>query len=93
MHLIITDAWLAKSRAIHLSGTKLLLAGLYMALVSLVLHMVHYHAEPQHIGWAREQAGTVIGALIGLITGVRAGIAMGVKQQIEQQAQDAKEHL
>jgi hypothetical protein len=26
VHFIITDAWLAKSRAIHLSGTKLVLA-------------------------------------------------------------------
>jgi hypothetical protein len=32
VHFIITDAWLAKSRAIHLSGTKLLLALLGLSL-------------------------------------------------------------
>ena len=37
MQLIITDAWLAKSRALHLSGTKLLGA---MVLASFVLMLV-----------------------------------------------------
>ena len=32
MHLIITDAWLAKSRAIYLNGSQLVLAGLVAAL-------------------------------------------------------------
>ena len=36
MQLIITDAWLAKSRAIHLSGTKLMAVGL-VASFSLML--------------------------------------------------------
>ena len=33
MHLIITDAWLARSRAIHLSGTRLILSALLLSLV------------------------------------------------------------
>ena len=37
MHLIITDAWLAKSRAVHLSGTRLALSAL---VVSSILMLV-----------------------------------------------------
>ena len=33
MQLIITDAWLARSRAIHLTGTKLVLAALLASVV------------------------------------------------------------
>jgi len=42
MHIIITDAWLAKSRALHLSGWRMLLAlalaGVMLVLGSLVLY-------------------------------------------------------
>ncbi|HEY5580451.1 MAG TPA: M23 family peptidase, partial [Rhodoferax sp.] len=37
MQLIITDAWLAKSRAIHLSGTKLVLAAMGASLILMLL--------------------------------------------------------
>ena len=37
MQLIITDAWLAKSHAIQLSGTKLVLAALLAALTLILL--------------------------------------------------------
>lgn len=43
MHLIITDAWLAKSRAIYLSGPKLLLAGFVSALVLMLVAAGLYH--------------------------------------------------
>jgi len=43
MHLIITDAWLAKQRAIHLSGTKLVLAGLLAALALMLTAAGLYH--------------------------------------------------
>lgn len=43
MHLIITDAWLAKSRAVYLSGTKLILAGLVAALVLMLTAAGFYH--------------------------------------------------
>jgi murein DD-endopeptidase MepM/ murein hydrolase activator NlpD len=43
MHLIVTDAWMAKSRPIHLSGTKLILAGLTISLVLMATAAGLYH--------------------------------------------------
>ena len=43
MHLIITDARLARSRAIHLSGTRLLLAGLAVSLCLMLVAATFYH--------------------------------------------------
>jgi murein DD-endopeptidase MepM/ murein hydrolase activator NlpD len=43
MHLIITDAWMAKSRPIHLTGTKLLLAGLGASLLLMATAAGLYH--------------------------------------------------
>ena len=43
MHLIITDAWMAKSRAVHLSGTKLLVAGLTASLSLMLVAAGLYH--------------------------------------------------
>lgn len=43
MHLIITDTWLAKSRAFYLSGTKLALAGLVLALLLMLTAAGLYH--------------------------------------------------
>lgn len=43
MQLIITDAWLAKSHAIHLSGTKLLLAMVAFAFALVLLSAGLYH--------------------------------------------------
>jgi murein DD-endopeptidase MepM/ murein hydrolase activator NlpD len=43
MHLIITDAWLAKSRAIHLTGTKLLIAGLTISVSLMLVAAGLYH--------------------------------------------------
>jgi murein DD-endopeptidase MepM/ murein hydrolase activator NlpD len=43
MQLIITDAWLAKSHAIHLSGTKLVLAALVVSLTLILLAAGVYH--------------------------------------------------
>lgn len=37
MHLIITDAWLANSRAIYLIGTKLVVAALVAALALMLV--------------------------------------------------------
>jgi len=44
MHLIITDAWLAKSRAVHLSGTRLALSAVMVSLILMLLAagMVHW---------------------------------------------------
>lgn len=43
MHFIITDAWLAKSRAVHLSGTKLVLALLTLSLAFVLVAAGLYH--------------------------------------------------
>ena len=43
MHLIITDAWLAKSKALHLSGTKLFIAGLLASLTLMLVAALLYH--------------------------------------------------
>lgn len=43
MHLIITDAWLAKSKALHLSGTKLFFAGLLISLALMFVAALLYH--------------------------------------------------
>ncbi len=64
MHLIITDAWLAKSQAIYLSGTKLLLAGLVAALALMLVAAGLYHwvfLKGAREGWP------VIGSLVKLV--------------------------
>ncbi len=64
MQLIITDAWLAKSRAFHLSGTKLVLAllGLSLALMLVSLGMYHWvFLKGAREGWP------VIGSLVKLV--------------------------
>ena len=43
MQLIITDAWLAKSRAVHLNGSQLLLAMLAAALALMLMAAGLYH--------------------------------------------------
>lgn len=64
MQLIITDAWLAKSRAIHLSGTKLMLAviGLSFALMLISAGLYHWvFLKGAREGWP------VIGTLVRLV--------------------------
>jgi murein DD-endopeptidase MepM/ murein hydrolase activator NlpD len=64
MHLIITDAWMAKSKAMHLSGTKLLLAGLLSALCLMFVSVGLYH-------WvfltAARQGWPIVGSLVKLV--------------------------
>ena len=43
MQLIITDAWMAKSQAIHLSGAKLILALLGLCTVLVLLSAIFFH--------------------------------------------------
>lgn len=64
MHLIITDAWLARTRAIHLSGVHLALASLALSLVLMLLAAGLYHwvfLKGAREGWP------VIGALVRLV--------------------------
>ena len=64
MHLIITDAWLAKSRAIYLSGTKLVVAGFVAAFALMVVAAALYHwvfLKGAREGWP------VVGSLVKLV--------------------------
>ena len=80
MHLIITDAWLARSKAIHLSGTKLLLSGLAAALVLMLVAVGLYHMV--FLKGARE-GWPVIGSLVRLV----------VKDEFEQRDRFMRENL
>ncbi|MGH6626548.1 MAG: M23 family metallopeptidase [Burkholderiaceae bacterium] len=80
MHLIITDAWLAKSRAIHLSGSKLVLAGLAVSLALMMVAAGLYHwvfLKGAREGWP------VIGSLVRLM----------VKDEFEQRDRFMRENL
>ncbi|MES2938441.1 MAG: M23 family metallopeptidase [Pseudomonadota bacterium] len=80
MHFIITDAWLAKSRAVHLSGTKLLLALVGLSFVLVVLAAGLYHLV--FLKGARE-GWPVIGTLVKLV----------VKDEFEQRDRFMRENL
>ena len=80
MHLIITDAWLAKSRAIYLSGTRLIVAGFVAALALMVVAAAMYHwvfLRGARDGWP------VIGTLVKLV----------VKDEFEQRDRFMRENL
>lgn len=80
MHLIITDAWLAKSRAIHLSGTKLLLAGVAASLLLMLTSVALYNLvilKGAREGWP------VISSLVRLV----------VKDEFAQRDQFLRENL
>ena len=64
MHLIITDAWMAKSKALHLNGTKLLLVGLLSALCLMLVSVGLYHwvfLKAARDGWP------MVGSLVKLV--------------------------
>lgn len=64
MQLIITDAWLVKSRAFHLSGTKLLLTLVALAFALMLVAAGLYHwvfLKGAREGWP------VIGSLVRLV--------------------------
>jgi len=80
VHFIITDAWLAKSRAVHLSGTKLVLAFLTLSVGLMMLAAGLYHwvfLKGAREGWP------VIGALVKLV----------VKDEFEQRDRFMRENL
>lgn len=80
MHFIITDAWLAKSRAVHLSGTKLVLALVGLSLVLMLMAAGLYHWV--FLKGAREQ-WPVIGTLVRFV----------VRDEIEQRDRFMRENL
>lgn len=80
MHFIITDARLAKSRAVHLSGTRLVVAALVAALVLMLLAAALYHwvfLKGAREGWP------VVGPLVQLV----------VKDEFEQRDRYMRENL
>ena len=80
MHFIITDAWLAKSRAVHLSGTKLVLAFLGLSFGLMVAAASLYHwvfLKGAREGWP------VVGTLVKLV----------VKDEFEQRDRFMRENL
>jgi murein DD-endopeptidase MepM/ murein hydrolase activator NlpD len=80
MHLIITDAWLAKSRPLHLSGTQLILTGVGAALALMLVAVGMYHLV--FLKGARE-GWPVIGALVKLV----------VKDEFEQRDRFLRENI
>ena len=80
MHFIITDAWLAKSRAIHLSGTKLVLALASLSLVLMLLAAMLYHWV--FLKGARER-WPVVGTLVRFV----------VQDEVQQQDRFMRENL
>ena len=54
MHIIVTDAWLARSQALHLNGWKLLFAGFLTSLALVMAAIASYHwvfLEGVRQGW------------------------------------------
>ena len=54
MHIIITDAWLAKSRALHLNGIRLVAMGAFASLLMMLGAVAAYHwvfLEGVRQGW------------------------------------------
>jgi murein DD-endopeptidase MepM/ murein hydrolase activator NlpD len=80
MHLIITDAWLAKSRAIHLSGVRLALAGAAMSVMLMFMAAGLYHLV--FLKGARE-GWPVVGSLVKLV----------VRDEAEQRDRFLRENL
>jgi murein DD-endopeptidase MepM/ murein hydrolase activator NlpD len=80
VHLIITDAWLAKSRAIYLSGTRLMVAGFTAAFALMVVAAGLYHwvfLKGAREGWP------IVGTLVKMV----------VKDESEQRDRFMRENL
>lgn len=80
MHLIITDPWLAKRQAVHLSGTRLMLSALLASLVLMLVAAAMYHWV--FLKGARER-WPVVGALVRLV----------VQDEFEQRDKFMRENL
>ena len=78
--MIITDAWLAKSRAVYLSGTRLVAAGFLAAFVLMVVAAGLYHwvfLKGAREGWP------IVGSLVRLV----------VKDEFDQRDRFMRENL
>lgn len=80
MHLIITDAWMAKHRAIYLSGTRLLIAGFLASITLMIVAAGMYHwvfLKGAREGWP------IVGTLVKLV----------VKDESEQRDRFMRENI
>ena len=80
MHFIITDAWLARSRAVHLSGTKMVAVFAAMSLALMLMAAGLYHwvfLKGAREGWP------VVGTLVRLV----------VQDEFEQRDRFMRENL
>jgi murein DD-endopeptidase MepM/ murein hydrolase activator NlpD len=80
VHVIITDAWLAKSRAIYLSGPRLLFAAALAALILMLVAAGLYHwvfLKGAREGWP------IVGSLVKLV----------VKDEAEQRDRFMRENI
>lgn len=80
MQLIITDAWLAKSRALHLTGVQLVTAFLLSALAVMLIALGLYHwvfLKGAREGWP------IVGSLVKLV----------VKDEFDQRDRYLRENL
>ena len=80
MHLIITDAWLAKSRTVYFSGTRMVVVGFMAAFILMMVAAGLYHwvfLKGAREGWP------VVGSLVKLM----------VKDEFEQRDRFMRENL
>ncbi len=80
MHLIITDAWMAKSRALHISGIRLIGACLVLSFLLVLMSAGIYHwvfLKGAREGWP------IVGSLVRLV----------VKDEFEQRDRFMRENL
>ena len=80
MQIIITDAWMAKSRAIHLTGARLLLALMFASFALMLVAALLYHwvfLKGARDGWP------VVGSLVRLV----------VKDEFDQRDRFMRENL
>lgn len=80
MHLIITDAWMARQRAVHLSGTQLFFAFLAAALVLMLTALGLYHwvfLKAAREGWP------VVSTLVKLV----------IQEEVDQRERFVKENV
>ena len=80
MHLIITDPWLAKSQAVHLSGTRMVLSTLLASLILMLVAAALYHWV--FLKGARER-WPIVGTLVRLV----------VQDEFEQRDRFMRENL
>ena len=80
MHLIITDAWLARSRAIHLKGVHLVVAMLGLSFVLVIVAVGLYHWVFLH---GARQGWPVVAPLVKLL----------VKDEFDQRDRFMRENL